>query len=115
VKWISVLDKLPKNKEKVLILVDGHNIQTGIFYKGRKKEEIDPYQGICSYDQNGNNLVPYKWRADGGPMEWFGQDVTHWMYLPQIDKETKKDIENNWSNLGFKGIGEYILNNSKCL
>lgn len=34
-------------------------------------------------DANGNNLVPYRWYANGGPMKWFGQDVSYWAYLPE--------------------------------
>ena len=34
-------------------------------------------------DVFGNNLVPYHWYANGGPMNWFGQDVSHWGYLPE--------------------------------
>ena len=37
-------------------------------------------------DVHGNNRVPYCWNANGGPMEWFGQNVTHWMPLPEPPK-----------------------------
>jgi hypothetical protein len=37
-------------------------------------------------DVHGNNRVPYCWKANGGPMEWFGQKVTHWMPLPEPPK-----------------------------
>ena len=46
---------------------------------------------IKAADQEGNNLVPYIWRARSGPMEWFGQYVTHWMSLPEPPKEGLKD------------------------
>lgn len=34
-------------------------------------------------DVQGNNKVPYCWKANGGPMHWLGQNVTHWMPLPE--------------------------------
>lgn len=43
-------------------------------------------QRYRSGDVWGNNLVPYYWKADGGPMEWFGQNITHWMPLPEPPK-----------------------------
>ena len=45
----------------------------------------DSFRGC---DEDGNNLVPYKWYARSGPMEWWGQDVSHWMPLPKLPEES---------------------------
>ena len=38
----------------------------------------------CSEDEDGNNLVPYNWNSFG-PDSFFGQTITHWMPIPDID------------------------------
>jgi hypothetical protein len=40
-----------------------------------------------SCDVHGNNLVPYCWYSNYGPGKWFGQEVSHWMELPEPPKE----------------------------
>lgn len=105
--WISVKSRLPEEDEYVLIWVDGDcqvaRIEKGISIADREKmkngELPDPCETVwnrsdgyhevrrsklyCGADEHGNNLVPYRWKANGGPMEWFGQEVTHWMPLPE--------------------------------
>ena len=81
-EWISVDDKLPTDTQKVLIAVRGSNIQCATFHKGKTKEQVAETHMMCGSDEYGNNLRPFRWYADGGPMSWFGQDVTHWMPLP---------------------------------
>jgi hypothetical protein len=53
-----------------------------------KHKRSDVYS---SGDVFGNNTVPYKWDGDG-PMDWNGQEVTHWMPLPNkpIDQTQPK-------------------------
>ena len=109
-EWISVSDKLPEEKEYVLIamhdVIEVARIEKGISQEERRKmksgeipdaEEFGYEPGkppfvvkrsdsIKAADQEGNNLVPYIWRARSGPMEWFGQYVTHWMMLPKPPK-----------------------------
>lgn len=105
-EWISVKDRLPNENEYVLILtgsqIEVARIEIGISQEERKKmksgelpdsEEFGyiPCRGVFTVkrsesikpaDEWGNNTVPYKWYARSGPMQWWGQCVTHWMPLP---------------------------------
>lgn len=116
-EWISVSDKLPEEKEYVLIamhdVIEVARIEKGISQEERRKmksgeipdaEEFGYEPGkppfvvkrsdsIKAADQEGNNLVPYIWRARSGPMEWFGQYVTHWMSLPEPPKKGKEEMK----------------------
>lgn len=116
-EWISVSDKLPEEKEYVLIamhdMIEVARIEKGISQEERRKmksgeipdaEEFGYEPGkppfvvkrsdsIKAADQEGNNLVPYIWRARSGPMEWFGQYVTHWMSLPEPPKKGKEELK----------------------
>ena len=109
-EWISVSDKLPEEKEYVLIamhdVIEVARIEKGISQEERRKMKsgeipdakefgyepgkppfvVKRSDSIKAADQEGNNLVPYIWRARSGPMEWFGQYVTHWMPLPKPPK-----------------------------
>ena len=109
--WIPVTDHLPEERKEdgtplyVLIWCGSYQIARivkGISEEDRaamKRGEIpDPdvygwsaYTGTIKYkrsdaywetDVHGNNRVPYKWYSNGGPMQWNGQEVTHWAYLP---------------------------------
>lgn len=105
-EWISVKERLPESGEYVLVWcgnVQVARIEKGISMTERKAMQAgvldDPAEpGWCASegwrshkrsnlfrecDEWGNNLVPYHWYANGGPMSWFGQDVTHWMPLPE--------------------------------
>lgn len=106
-QWISVKDRLPEEGKCVLILMGSEievaRIEKGISEEERKKmksgeipdkEEFGYIPGrpvftvkrsdaIKQADQWGNNLVPYKWYARSGPMQWFGQCVDYWMTLPE--------------------------------
>lgn len=108
-EWISVDERLPEENEYVLIWADKvqvARIEKGISEETRQKMKngelpdpaemcIRPTEGIKSIPRSalyraadvfGNNKVPYIWKANGGPMEWFGQCVTHWMPLPEPPK-----------------------------
>ena len=108
-EWISVDDRLPEENEYVMIWCGEcqiARIEKGISEEQRKAmkrgELDDPYetgwtlssgyftlkrsQSYKACDEQGNNRVPYCWYANGGPMKWFGQEVTHWAYLPQPPK-----------------------------
>ena len=114
-EWISVDERLPEEDEYVLIWVGKvqvARIEKGISEETRQKMKngdlLDPVETVFSPNEGmksihrsalykpadvfGNNQVPYVWKANGGPMEWFGQSVTHWMPLPEPPK-MKGDIE----------------------
>ena len=108
-EWIPVDDRLPEENEYVMIWCGEcqiARIEKGISEEQRnamKRGELDdPYetgwtlssgyftlkrsQSYKACDEQGNNRVPYCWYANGGPMKWFGQEVTHWAYLPHPPK-----------------------------
>ena len=108
-EWISVKDRLPEDGETVLIWSGGCHVATiekGITEEERRKmksgEMPDPEETgwtlstgyfttkrsgtYTRADVFGNNKVPYCWNGVNSPMNWFGQDVTHWMPLPQPPK-----------------------------
>ena len=114
-QWISVNERLPEENDCVLILmgslIEIARIEKGISEEERRKmksgelpdkEEfgyipdrpiftVKRSDSIKPADQWGNNLVPYKWYARSGPMQWFGQYVSHWMELPELPPiETKE-------------------------
>lgn len=103
--WVPVTERLPEEKEYVLIWCGEcqvARIEKGITEEQReamKRGKLDDpcvtgwtlssgyftlkrSQSYEACDQQGNNKVPYCWYANG-PMQWFGQEVTHWMPLPQ--------------------------------
>lgn len=103
--WISVKEKLPEDGQIVIIYKGDVNVarfECGISMEERKKMEVgevdDPVESVWSSstgnryvkrsklieraDEFGNNKVPYFWVAPKGPMQWNGQDVSHWMPLP---------------------------------
>lgn len=108
--WINVEDRLPEENKYVLIL-NGSKIEVARIEKGISKEERDKMKCgelperkercvlvsgevltvnrsdlFKGCDEWTNNLVPYKWYAQSGPMQWQGQDVSHWMPLPEPPK-----------------------------
>lgn len=108
-EWISVDERLPEEGEYVIVWVGSvqvARIEKGITEEERQKMKNGEVEDRIEYgwsqstgfiplkrsntykacDVFGNNLVPYCWKANGGPMEWFGQNVTHWMPLPEPPK-----------------------------
>lgn len=115
-RWISVDERLPKEKQYVLIWLWSGSAQVARIEKGismserakmRRGEIENPlisvsnspfdtgrkavYRGNLYYgaDEHGNNKKPYRWVANGGPMTWFGQEVSHWMPLPERPERGK--------------------------
>lgn len=110
-RWIPVTERLPEEKTCVLISCGGNvhvaKIEMGIDEQMRdamKRGELsDPlipsWSASTGYtlvkrsmlysgcDVHGNNLVPYCWYSNYGPGKWFGQEVSHWMLLPEPPKE----------------------------
>lgn len=108
-RWIPVTERLPEENEYVLIWCGEcqiARIEKGISEEQRKAmkngEINDPVESgwnmsdgyfrlkrSDSYkacDEGWNNKVPYCWRVNGGMMTLFGQNVTHWMPLPEPPK-----------------------------
>lgn len=116
--WISVDVLLPEEKEYVLIFgprtggMQVARIEKGISREEREKmrrgEIENPLISVSGgnfdtgrkavyrsnlyygFDEDGNNKKPYRWYANGRPMDWFGQDVSHWMPLPEEPDHRKK-------------------------
>lgn len=70
-EWISVEDRLPNYGDVVLIFETGYWAMGANVARFVRDEVRD------------NNKRPYSWYAPQGPMHWLGQDVSHWMPLPE--------------------------------
>ena len=86
-EWKKVETELPKDGEVVLAWtinnpLVGHEEHPEIVRFVQGKVIGDKPDTICHGDQYGNNLRPYCWDALGGPMSWFGQNVSHWQQAP---------------------------------
>jgi hypothetical protein len=95
--WISCDDALPKHNQLVVTYApESQMSKVNIceFKKGISKEERKQMSGGYAYvdterarrikvgDEDGNNRKPYCFKVSGGPGQYFGQEVTHWMPLP---------------------------------
>lgn len=90
--WIACDEQLPEDRQLVITYspksqMSKINICT--FEKGISKTEREElklsgderhlrYSGA---DEDGNNRRPYRWKVQG-PGSYFGQEVTHWMPIP---------------------------------
>lgn len=92
-RWISVEERLPENGQVVLCYwwnvhcCERDNLSVMRFRKGRTAEELKDAKCFSRSDQWGNNKKPYCWDDPHGPLSLFGQEVTHWMELPEPPKE----------------------------
>lgn len=87
--WISCEERLPQDGQHVLAYRpdSNHFVDLGtpvniclVFFKrGRIYKEGDCK--VSHGDQWGNNLRPYCW-DEHGAMSYFGQEMSHWMPLP---------------------------------
>lgn len=104
-EWISMEEKLPNEGEEVLIYageIGVAKLVRGISEEERRKmknEEMpDPTEHVWSLstgwreikrsdiyraeDEGFNNLKPFRFVGNGNA-QWCGQNVTHWMPLPE--------------------------------
>ena len=90
--WISCDEKLPENGQKVIIftpMAQMSKINICIFKRGisaKEREELRLLGDVRGRtfdgaDEHANNRKPYKWDVQG-PGSYFGQEVTHWMPIP---------------------------------
>ena len=79
-KWISVKDRLPKNKRRVLIFVPENNV----YGYDHERECVNVAVFDRGVDDCWNNKKPYDWKDSH--KTYFGQEVTHWMPLPKPPK-----------------------------
>lgn len=75
--WIAVNECLPEPNQRVIAYV--HEDATQIII-GSKRIRVVAVNFVTDFI-GGNNHKPYAW--EDGPMKWFGQDVTHWMPVPE--------------------------------
>ncbi len=81
--WIDSTDQ--ENVNTVVVkLVKGISIAEREFMKTQElsKEESERVLTYRGEDEFGNNRKPYKWEQFG-PDSFFGQDITHWMSIPE--------------------------------
>lgn len=100
-QWILVEERLPENGVRVLIYTPNTNLYgpanapVHVFAmrlcKGKTLKEVVAQSVICTGDEWGNNRRPYCWLCENGGHAW-GQDVSHWMPLPE-PPDDKKDWE----------------------
>lgn len=97
--WIKTTDRLPPEKKYVLGIYAGTNwhdsddpkgvnfvvvkLVYGISIKERERmgESNARKRRYTFGDEHGNNLRPYEWNTFG-PSQFFGQDISYWMYIP---------------------------------
>jgi hypothetical protein len=93
-QWVDVNERLPEHGQYVLIKTNitnctGHGgrllqYHVATFYRGRPQSEVQRTRLREWADEDGNNLRPYRWGGEG-PMDFFGQVVTHWMPISALE------------------------------
>lgn len=76
-EWISTADRLPEPNQQVLVW----RIHDNWKWHGGVQVHIST-AFFTPAKVFGNNLAPYEWK-EFGPGTYFGQDVSHWMPLPE--------------------------------
>lgn len=106
-QWISVDEKLPQDGDYVLARnnkknwIDVNNPEGPRFDVVRFEKGLSEYDRkilktgteddkkkaniFSSCDEHSNNKRPYCWHTFG-PMKYFGQDITHWMPIPEFEQ-----------------------------
>ena len=79
-KWIIVKDRLPEDKQRVLIFVPENNV----YGYDDEIESVNVAVFDRDVDDCWNNKKPYDWKDSG--KTYFGQEVTPWMPLPKPPK-----------------------------
>jgi hypothetical protein len=90
--WISCDEQLPENRQLVIIYAPKSQMskinicrfERGISAKEREELKLsgdERWRAYSGSDEHANNRKPYKWDVQG-PGSYFGQDVTHWMPIP---------------------------------
>lgn len=92
-EWTATSDRLPEDGQQVLCYTPETNLYNArhepvhIWRMDFVRGKIPgPKDTIGSADLHGNNRVPYVWRCENGG-SIFGQNVTHWMPLPELPAE----------------------------
>lgn len=90
--WISCDEQLPENGQLVIIFapkaqmskINICRFKRGISAKEREELRLSGDERGRTFDgadEHANNRKPYKWDVQG-PGSYFGQEVTHWMPIP---------------------------------
>lgn len=90
--WIPCDEQLPENGQQVIIYttIKGKSINICTFKRGisaKEREELklsgdERWRSFSGADEYANNRKAYNWVGAYGPGSYFGQDVTHWMPIP---------------------------------
>ena len=75
--WISCEEQLPENGQKVLVVNTSKSIEVGVFVSIH-----DPKLLFRDFKNEYYNQKPYGWATGGREIDP-GQEVTHWMPLPE--------------------------------